>query len=236
MALTFRPAKTTRSGGVVTDNWSAVSDNVREPVNRHTTIRLAKPSTALPSAQPIREMEPATNPCHRHTAPSTHIHSRLAHASQRAQRAARSQSASRSTRSTLDKVQTHGEGVRLASIRHGSIMRRICLSGAGRAAPSRSHQRTPRNDGTVVDRAALATDLERVRADFHDVLDLAGEDEWDKPTAGTRWTNEELLFHMVFGYMVVQRLLRLVRLFGRLPGGSAVGTRRYSTRLHHPST
>ena len=34
---------------------------------------------------------------------------------------------------------------------------------------------------------------------------------------GTRWTNEQLLFHMVFGYMVVLRLLVLVRVFGRLP-------------------
>jgi hypothetical protein len=34
---------------------------------------------------------------------------------------------------------------------------------------------------------------------------------------GARWTNEQLLFHMVFGYMVVQRLRVLVRLFGRLP-------------------
>lgn len=34
---------------------------------------------------------------------------------------------------------------------------------------------------------------------------------------GTRWTNEQLLFHMVFGYMLVRRLLPLVRGFGRLP-------------------
>jgi hypothetical protein len=34
---------------------------------------------------------------------------------------------------------------------------------------------------------------------------------------GTRWTNEELLFHMVFGYMVVRALLPLVHLVSRLP-------------------
>jgi hypothetical protein len=34
---------------------------------------------------------------------------------------------------------------------------------------------------------------------------------------GTRWSNEELLFHMVFGYMVVAALLPMVRIFGRLP-------------------
>jgi DinB family protein len=69
----------------------------------------------------------------------------------------------------------------------------------------------------VVDRAALAADLERARADFHHLVNIAGEDDWGRPTCGTRWTNEQLLFHMVFGYMIVQRLLILVRVFGRLP-------------------
>jgi DinB family protein len=70
---------------------------------------------------------------------------------------------------------------------------------------------------SMTDRAALAADLERVRADFHQLLALATDDDWNRPTAGTKWTNEELLFHMVFGYMVVQRLLPLVRAFGYLP-------------------
>ena len=34
---------------------------------------------------------------------------------------------------------------------------------------------------------------------------------------GTRWNNEELLFHMVFGYMVVRVLLPLVHIVSRLP-------------------
>lgn len=68
-----------------------------------------------------------------------------------------------------------------------------------------------------IDRAAIAADLERVRSDFQHLIEMADDDEWIKPTKGTRWNNEELLFHMVFGYMVVQRLLLLLRLFDRLP-------------------
>jgi hypothetical protein len=34
---------------------------------------------------------------------------------------------------------------------------------------------------------------------------------------GTRWTNEELLFHMVFGYMIVRALLPMVHAISRLP-------------------
>lgn len=69
----------------------------------------------------------------------------------------------------------------------------------------------------IPDRATLAGDLERARSDFHQLLTAVKDDEWAKPTSGTRWTNEQLLFHMVFGYMVVQRLLILVRLLGHLP-------------------
>jgi hypothetical protein len=77
--------------------------------------------------------------------------------------------------------------------------------------------------GNRVDRTALAEDLERARAQFHRLLaSVRDSDAWTKPTHGTRWTNEQLLFHMVFGYMIVQRLLVLVRVFGRLPGRRGV--------------
>jgi hypothetical protein len=68
-----------------------------------------------------------------------------------------------------------------------------------------------------IDRETLLADLERVREDFHHLLANTGEDEWTAPTCGTRWTNEQLLFHMVFGYMIIRRLRILVRVFGRLP-------------------
>jgi hypothetical protein len=68
-----------------------------------------------------------------------------------------------------------------------------------------------------IDRAEIAADLERARGEFHRLLDTVAPDDWARPTRGTRWTNEQLLFHMVFGYMVVQRLIVLVRVFGRLP-------------------
>jgi hypothetical protein len=71
----------------------------------------------------------------------------------------------------------------------------------------------------MTERAAHSADLERARTDFHRLISLVVGDEWHKQTSGTRWTNEQLLFHMVFGYMIAQRLLILVRLFGHLPDG-----------------
>ncbi|MCU1568264.1 MAG: maleylpyruvate isomerase [Pseudarthrobacter sp.] len=57
------------------------------------------------------------------------------------------------------------------------------------------------------------------RAQAHLKILLAGATAADLPrnTNGTRWTNEELLFHMVFGYMVVRALLPLVHVISRLP-------------------
>ena len=77
------------------------------------------------------------------------------------------------------------------------------------------------DDGTI-DRAEIAADLERAGVEFHRLLvEAERHDAWTKPTCGTRWTNEQLLFHMVFGYMVVQRLLVLVRVFSRLPDAAS---------------
>ncbi|MHC1563164.1 DinB family protein [Actinomycetospora sp. C-140] len=36
---------------------------------------------------------------------------------------------------------------------------------------------------------------------------------------GTRWTNQQLLFHMLLGYLIIRALGNLVRLIGRLPPG-----------------
>jgi hypothetical protein len=73
------------------------------------------------------------------------------------------------------------------------------------------------NQDSTIDRAEIAADLERARVKFHRLLaESEREGAWTKPTRGTRWTNEQLLFHMVFGYMIVQRLLILVKAFSRL--------------------
>lgn len=71
---------------------------------------------------------------------------------------------------------------------------------------------------STIDRAEIAGELERARVGFHRLLDQAERrDAWARPTHDTRWTNEQLLFHMVFGYMVVQRLIVLIKVFGRSP-------------------
>jgi hypothetical protein len=72
-------------------------------------------------------------------------------------------------------------------------------------------------DGAVVDRAAIAAEMEAARARLHALLAAADPADLRRASNGTRWTNEQLLLHMLFGYLVVRTLLPLVRLMGRLP-------------------
>lgn len=90
--------------------------------------------------------------------------------------------------------------------------------------------------GTGVDRRLVHEELERSRATLHRLVAGATLEDLGRGSNGTRWTNGQLLFHMVFGYMVVLRLLPLVRLFGRLPtrlGQGFAGLLDLGTRPFH---
>ncbi|MFJ3307641.1 DinB family protein [Streptomyces sp. NPDC086549] len=76
-------------------------------------------------------------------------------------------------------------------------------------------------DATSVDRQAIHEELERARTTFHRLLDGATDADLRRRTEGTRWTNEQLLFHMLFGYILIRPLLALLRVFGRLPTGAS---------------
>ena len=71
--------------------------------------------------------------------------------------------------------------------------------------------------GRALDRRDIDAELEQVTADFHGLLDSATSAELRMSTNGTKWTNKHLLFHMLFGFIVVRVLLSLVKGFGRLP-------------------
>jgi hypothetical protein len=71
--------------------------------------------------------------------------------------------------------------------------------------------------GVPMQRSDLTAEMERARLDFHRLLDSATSAELRAATRGTRWTNEQLLFHMLFGYLLVNNLMILVKTFSRLP-------------------
>jgi hypothetical protein len=79
------------------------------------------------------------------------------------------------------------------------------------------------------DRQPIHEELERVRLDLHHLVEQATAWDLRRRTDGTRWTNRQMLWHMVFGYLIVSRLLPGVRLFGRLPDGYS---RRFAAALN----
>jgi len=74
-----------------------------------------------------------------------------------------------------------------------------------------------------MDRQAVHEQWERDRATFHELLAGATARDLRRGSRGTRWTNRQLLFHLLFGYQVVRALLVLVRVFGRLPDSVSRG-------------
>jgi hypothetical protein len=74
-------------------------------------------------------------------------------------------------------------------------------------------------EAVKLDRQAVRDEMEQARQTFHHLLDTATVAELTRPSNGTKWTNGQLLFHMLFGYLIIVQLLVLVRFFGRLPDG-----------------
>jgi len=58
--------------------------------------------------------------------------------------------------------------------------------------------------------------MDAARSQLHALLAGAGAADLSRRSDGTRWTNEQLLFHMVFGYLIVRTLIPLVHALGRL--------------------
>lgn len=88
------------------------------------------------------------------------------------------------------------------------------------SAVGRDHRRPVTGEQSLpvrVERAQIAEEMEGARVWLHQVLASADAGALRRRSDGTRWTNEQLLFHMVFGYLVVRVLLPLVEAVSRLP-------------------
>lgn len=72
-----------------------------------------------------------------------------------------------------------------------------------------------------MDRAAVHRELDAARATFHDLVATATTADLRRRSDGTRWTNKQLLFHMLLGFLILRALTGLVRVFGRLPDGAS---------------
>jgi DinB superfamily len=84
------------------------------------------------------------------------------------------------------------------------------------------------------DRRAIADEMDQARRTFHRLLDHATDVDLRRRSQGTKWTNEQLLFHMLFGYLITCALLVLARVFGRLPDSTGRLFARLLDTVHKP--
>jgi hypothetical protein len=89
-------------------------------------------------------------------------------------------------------------------------------------------------DGDPLSRDEIRAEMEGARATFRQLLDEASNADLDRASRGTRWTNEQLLFHMLFGYLIVRALRWLVRGFGLLPDSISLGYSRLLNAAGRP--
>lgn len=67
------------------------------------------------------------------------------------------------------------------------------------------------------DREKVARELAGAPVAYRALLDTATPQTLRQRTNGTRWTNREMLFHLLLGYLVVRNLMPLVWIISRLP-------------------
>lgn len=89
-------------------------------------------------------------------------------------------------------------------------------------------------DGQLVSKLTVRNEMDSTRRTFHGLLDSMSEADLHRPTRGTKWNNEELLFHMLFGYLIVLALIPIVKLFGHLPRKSSRYFARFLNSMTRP--
>jgi hypothetical protein len=70
-------------------------------------------------------------------------------------------------------------------------------------------------------RDEIILQLDSARARFHHLLDSLSQKDFQKQSLNPGWTNGEILAHMTFGFIIVNVLFPMARLWGRLPKGSS---------------
>ena len=98
----------------------------------------------------------------------------------------------------------HGVVHRVRGRRHGLIVRTPAL------VDDEAVSELPTRD-------AVHVELERARKEFGKLIEQSSAADLARPSSGTRWTNRELLFHMLFGYLITRNLRYVVKVMARAP-------------------
>ncbi|MEP6850493.1 MAG: DinB family protein [Acidobacteriota bacterium] len=65
----------------------------------------------------------------------------------------------------------------------------------------------------------VRAELEIASCRFHALLDSLSPTDWDAPSLNPAWTNGQLVYHMLFAFMLVPSLFWMIKFWSRLPSG-----------------
>ncbi len=68
---------------------------------------------------------------------------------------------------------------------------------------------------------AIRAELEATRTTFHALLASLSENDLSRPSQNSGWANCEILVHMLFGFIILNALLPMARIWGHLPRWSS---------------
>ena len=81
---------------------------------------------------------------------------------------------------------------------------------------------------------AIHAEMERARAQFRALVQRGTPADLARGSSGTRWTNREMLFHMLFGYLITRNLRIVVKVVAKLPTGVQRGFAALLNRATRP--
>ena len=55
------------------------------------------------------------------------------------------------------------------------------------------------------------------RDEFHGLLESVSEEDWKRQSLNSGWSNGEILAHIVFGFLILNALFPMARMWGKLP-------------------
>lgn len=77
------------------------------------------------------------------------------------------------------------------------------------------------NKNPKIIKETIRDELEDTRAKFNSLLESLSKEDFKRQSLNPGWTNGEILAHMTFGFVVINVLLPMARLWGKLPKGSS---------------
>jgi hypothetical protein len=66
-------------------------------------------------------------------------------------------------------------------------------------------------------KSAIKSQLAQTRSEFHTLLNSLSEEDLKRRSKNEGWTNGEILFHMMFAFLLILTLVPMMRLWSRLP-------------------